>query len=118
MRANMNLNGKITNPGELRTRINLGEKAISTETGGFQVPDWDDTVEVWARWVNVHGAEVWQSKSVQAVSPATVLIRYYAGLDTTWSVVKDGVRYEIISVDDIGERHEYMELKVQRMKAG
>jgi hypothetical protein len=68
--------------------------------------------------VNVHGSEVWNAELVQAEEPATVMIRYLAGLDRTCSVVKNGKRFEIVSIDDIQDRHELMELKVKRLGAG
>jgi SPP1 family predicted phage head-tail adaptor len=114
----MNLNGKTINPGELRTQITLESRGVSAETGGFQTPTWSTLATAWSRWTNAHGSEVWSAQAVQAEAPATVLIRYLAGLDTTCAVSKGGVRYEIVSIDDIGERHEYLELKVQRMRAG
>jgi hypothetical protein len=33
-------------------------------------------------------------------------------------VLKGTNRYEIVSIDDIQERHEYLELKVKKMRSG
>jgi SPP1 family predicted phage head-tail adaptor len=114
----MILNGKPINPGELRTQITLYSRALTTEAGGFQVPDLEEIAEVWARWTNVHGSEVWAAQSVQAEGPATILIRYRDGLDTTCVVAKGDQLYEIVSIDDIQNRHEYMELKVKLWRPG
>lgn len=114
----MNLNGKTTNPGELRTRITLQTREITESTGGFPSASWVTLAEVWAKWTNAHGSEVWAANAVQASAPATVLIRYRSDVDTTCAVLLDGVRYEIVSVDNIQQRGEYMELKVQRMRSG
>lgn len=114
----MNINGKTTNPGELRTQIKLQTKTVSTETGGFQRDTWADLATVWAKWVNAHGNEVWAADSAQAEMPATVLIRYRSDVNTQCAVLKGTVRYEIVSMDDIFERHEYLELKVKRMASG
>jgi head-tail adaptor len=51
-------------------------------------------------------------------APATVLIRYQSDVDTACAVLKGSLRYEIVSIDNIQERSEYLELRVQRMKAG
>jgi len=112
------IGGRVFNPGELRTSIVLERRDVSTETGGFKKPNWSAITTVKAKWINAHGNESRQAAIQDVASPATVLIRYQAGLDTTCAVSKDGVRYEIVSVDDIQERHEYMELIVRRMKAG
>jgi len=114
----MNLNGKPTNPGELRTEITLQQRSVSTETGNFQVPAWADIATVQAKWTNVHGNEVWLANTVQASQPATVWIRWRSGLDTTCAVLKGTTRYEIVSLDNVQERNEYIELKVKRMAGG
>lgn len=114
----MNLNGKVFNPGELRTQVTLKSRSVSTETGGFQTPVWSTLATVWAKWVNVHGSEVWAAQMAQAREAATVTIRWRSGLDRTCAVEKGGTLYEVVSLDDIGERHEYIELKVQRMGGG
>ena len=114
----MNLNGKVTNPGELRTRVVLEQRTVSTASGGFQQPGWSTIAECWAAWENAHGSEVWAADAAQAEQPATVTIRYRAGLDTTCAVRKGPDRFEIVSIDDIRERHEYLALKVRRMRSG
>jgi SPP1 family predicted phage head-tail adaptor len=119
----VNLNGKPTNPGELRTRVLLAPRSVSIETGGFSrpAPDVDNAVSAWAKWVNAHGSEVWTAEASGAESPATVTIRYQAGIDATWFVSKDnGISwFEIVGQpDDIQERHEYLEIKVKRMRSG
>lgn len=112
----MIIGGRPTNPGELRTSITLQTPSIETDDGGAQKPSWSTLAVVKARWVNVHGAEVWASEAVQAVSPATVLIRYRSDVTTACSILKGSARYQIVSVDNIQERGEYLELKVQRVK--
>ena len=114
----MNLNGRVTNPGELRTSVTLQSRTVSTETGGFKTPSWSTIATVWAKWVNAHGMEAWAAQTAQAEAAATVTIRYLAGVDTTCAVLLGSERYEIVSIDNIQQRGEYLELKVQRMKAG
>jgi SPP1 family predicted phage head-tail adaptor len=109
---------KVTNPGELRTQISLEPRTVSQDVGGFQTTGQGTAVLVWCRWTNVHGSEVWAAQAQQALRPATVVIRYLEGLDETWSVLKGTERYEIVSIDNIGERGEYQELKVQLAKEG
>ena len=114
----MILNGRMINPGELRTPVVLGKRMVTTGPGGFQAASFSAETGAWARWQNVHGAEVWQSAAQGVSQAATVLIRYWEGLDETWLVEKGGVVYEIVSVDDIQDRHEFMELKVKRWTEG
>ena len=114
----MNLFGKVTNPGELRTPVTLQSRTNATDLGGFNSPSWSTIAAVWAKWVGVHGSEAWTAQTVQAESAATVTIRYLAGIDTTCSLLLGSDRYEIVSIDDIQMRHEYLELKVKRMRPG
>ncbi|MDD5367463.1 MAG: phage head closure protein [Anaerolineaceae bacterium] len=114
----MNLNGKVTNPGELRTLVQLQSRTVSVETGGFPVPTWTKIADVWAKWVNVHGSEAWAAQSIEAEAAATVTIRHRNGIDTTCAVLLGTERYEIVSIDNIQQRNEYLELKVRQMKAG
>ncbi|NMC84293.1 MAG: phage head closure protein [Anaerolineaceae bacterium] len=115
----MILNGRVFNPGEMRTTITLENRSVSTETGGFKSPTWTPIVCVRAKWINAHGSEVWAADAVQAQQPATVTMRYQAGFDSTCAVTKDEKRFEVIgSVDDIENRHEYMQFKVRLMRNG
>lgn len=114
----MNLNGKTFNPGDLRKSVKLQRRVVTTGTGGFQTVTWTDIATVWAKWENVHGSEAWAANSLQAEQPATVTIRYRSDVDTTCAVLKGSDRYEIVSMDDIRERHEYIELKVKRITVG
>ncbi len=114
----MIIGGKVTNPGDLRTQVAIQTRTVTTGTGGFPVPSWTTLATVWAKWVNVHGSEAWVVQSVQAEGAATVTIRYQTGIDTTCAVLLGAERFEIVSIDNIQQRGEYLELKVKRMKAG
>jgi len=114
----MNIGGKTTNPGELRTQITFLSRATTGDAGGFQVPTLTEVATVWSKWTNVHGSEAWMAASMTAEQAATVLVRWIANLDPTWLVRKGTDLYEIVSPDNIGERGEYIELKVKRWKPG
>jgi SPP1 family predicted phage head-tail adaptor len=114
----MRIGSQVTNPGELNTKITLYSRSVTTQAGGFQKPSLSEIGEVWAKWINVYGQEAWLANSVQAKLAATVLIRYTDGIDPTCVVQKDSQYYEIVSMDDIQNRHEYIELKVQAWQPG
>jgi SPP1 family predicted phage head-tail adaptor len=114
----MNINGKTINPGELRTPVTLQSRANDEDAGGFQSPDWSTIAVVLAKWTGVHGSEAWTAQTVQAQRAATVLIRWRSDVDETCAVLLGSDRYEIVSMDDIQARHEYLELKVRLMRAG
>lgn len=114
----MILNGKAINPGDLRTKISLHERTVTTLDGGFTKAGTSKLGDVWSRWVNAHGSETWVIATNQFRSAATVLIRYRDDIDTTCVVEKSGLLFEIVSMDDIQNRHEYIELKVARWQPG
>jgi SPP1 family predicted phage head-tail adaptor len=114
----MIIGSRVTNPGEMRTSVTLKNRSVTTDSGGARVPTYSTIATVWAKWANVHGSEVWAAESVNAIAPATVMIRYRSGIDHTCVVVKGSDIYEIVSIDNIQERNEYLELKVQKAKAG
>ncbi len=114
----MILGGKVINPGELRTPISLGTRAMTVQTGGFRTPAYTAFATVWSRWENAHGGEVWQAAALNAVQPATVLIRYRGDVDETQGVRLGSDWYEIVSMDNIEQRSEYIELKVKRVRSG
>ncbi|HAE59760.1 MAG TPA: hypothetical protein DCG54_09730 [Anaerolineae bacterium] len=110
-------NGKISNPGELRTKITLESPTIASDAGGAQRKTYTSQGTVWAKWVNAHGQESIQDGALQQFLRATVTIRYRSDVTAGWAVSKGGLRYEIIAPpDDIREKHEYLELQVQQMR--
>lgn len=103
------------NAGDLRTSVVLGSPSLDEKPGGFKRKSYTPVKTVWARWVNAHGSEALVAESVQLSQPATVTIREYPDIDTTWGIQKDGQWYDIISLDRVQDRHRYIELKVSRM---
>jgi SPP1 family predicted phage head-tail adaptor len=115
----MNLNGRPSNPGELRTPVTLKKRTVETMTGGFQKPAYSTLASnVMVKWVNAHGSEAWSAGTLDAVRTATVTLRYRSDVDETCVVVKGSEIYEIVSMDNIQERNEYLELKVKLPKEG
>jgi head-tail adaptor len=110
----MIIGNKPTNPGELRTTVSLLSPTVPDGTGGFNPPAYAVAATVKVKWTNVHGSDEWAAEAVQAIQPATVLMRYYAALKPTWRVRKGSLDYEIVGgVDNIQERGEWMEFKVR-----
>jgi SPP1 family predicted phage head-tail adaptor len=112
----MRLAGSTTNPGELRTVIQIQKSTTTKDSGGFIHQSWDTIATVRCKWVNVHGQEAILANAQQAKDMANVTLRYRSDINVTLAILKDSLRYQIISVDNIRERNEYMELTVQRMK--
>jgi SPP1 family predicted phage head-tail adaptor len=115
----MILNDKVfVQPGELRTPVTLQSRIETADAGGFTSQSWSTIAAVMAKWTGVHGSEAWTAQTVEAERAATVLIRYLAGVDETCAVLLGSDRYEIVSIDNIQQRNEYLELKVKLARAG
>lgn len=114
----MILNGKVFNPGELRTEVSIQRRGVTADAGGFQSQAWTTLATIKAKWAYAHGAEIDAATGLQVDKMATVTIRYTTGIDETCVVLKGSDRYEITGIDDIRERHEYMEIKCRKMRAG
>ncbi len=115
----MRINEKPFNPGELRQKISLFQQSVTTDPGGAQMLGKGSKIaDVWARWINTHGSEVWTADMAGVKNSATVLIRWRSDIDETCLVEKGGDLFEIVSTDNIRERNEYLELKVKRLVIG
>jgi len=114
----MELNGKVTNPGEMRTRITLQARTVSEDAGGFETPTWSTIATVWGRWISAHGPEIFSSSTIEAERSATVLIRFRNDIDETCGVLLNTELYEITSIDNIRMKNEYLELRVRKMRPG
>ena len=71
------------------------------------------------KWVNAWGSEVYQARQAGVTEPATLTMRYTPKLTTTCLIYrgKDPLPYEVISVNDVDNRHTWLEVKVQRKGA-
>lgn len=115
--------------GELRTRIMVfdlprdetGE--VLKDTDGYEVKE---LVNVFGegrtrscKWVNAWGTEVYQARQAGVTEPATLTLRYTPRITSTCLIYrgKDPRPYEVISVNDVEDRHTWLEVKVQRKAA-
>ena len=70
------------------------------------------------KWKNTHGTEAFRALSEGFEQTATVTIRYTPLVDVSCIIRKGGADYEIINLDDINERHAFIELIVKRRVGG
>ena len=71
------------------------------------------------RWVNAHGREAYEARQAGVTEPATLTLRYSPRLTATCLIYRHGdpAPYEVVSVDDVENRHTWIEVKVQRKTA-
>jgi len=107
---------KRANPGELRTPVIVERYDETQNENGYPVRQWVNVFGkgvLKVKWVNAHGAEVYESMRLDLKEPATLTARYSPLITPQCRVIKDGETYEIISLDDVENRHEWLEIKVQ-----
>lgn len=111
---------KEANAGELRTRVRFTRIERVTDADGFKTETSVDvfTWPVMVKWVNVHGLEVYSAMQMNLREPATVTMRYSPLVKRDQLIYRedDPDPYEIISLDNVENRREWLELKVQRLE--
>ena len=113
---------KSANAGELRTSCYFMEIERGSDDEGYPQNIYTNVFgegkAVKCKWVNAHGAEVVTALQMELREPATLTLRYSPKIHPKLVVFReaDTKPYEIISVDDVEDRHVLLELKVQRME--
>ena len=133
---------KDANPGELRVKIIVEAFTEGESKNGFRVLNWfnvfgldDHGIDKFlkVKWVNLHGSGAWEAMSLQLKEPATLTSRFSPLITETCRILKksdvvkrdeliaegkqdeaDGLYFEVISLDDVENRHEWLEIRVQR----
>lgn len=100
-----------TPPGEKRNKngFTTGEQENVFGPGGFRR----------CKWANAWGREVYDARQAGVTEPATLTLRYSPKITATCTVYRgeDPRPYEVISVNDVENRHAWLEIKVQRKVA-
>ena len=116
----MILNGKQTNPGDLRTSVTLQTPTLTKDAGGAQVEGWASfasTPDVWAKIIYAHGRESVSTDALKTTNRMTLTIRYRSDVNASHAVLINGERWKFIGTpDDIQNRHEYLEIQAELIK--
>jgi Phage head-tail joining protein. len=137
---------KRANAGELRTPVYFFRIDRTKDADGYEIETeiniFGSGKAAWCKWVNVHGAEVFDAMQLKLNEPVTLTMRYSALVNRALIVYNDAehaaalhagdeiedeqeaanavitalqkIRYEVISIDDVENRHVWMEIKIQR----
>lgn len=114
--------------GELRTRVyirrlekevNGNGVTIETEKSVFPDPPGQPERVYHCKWVNAYGTEAITAMQLQVKEPATLTMRYSSRIQADCLIYRlgDPVSYEIVSVNDVEDRHRWLEVKVCRKTA-
>lgn len=111
---------KSANPGEMRTAVYIEKYTETQDADGYPVRTWENVISeghrMYVKWVNAHGTEVYEAMRTGLKEPATLTMRYSPLITPQCRVIKVGEPepYEIISINDVEDRHRWLEIKVQR----
>jgi SPP1 family predicted phage head-tail adaptor len=109
---------KYANPGALRTPVRFIRIDRTNDADGYPTETEVDVfgAPVMCAWVNVHGNEVFTAMQMKLREPATLTTRYSPLINQKLLIYKgtDPDPYEVISIDDVEDRHAWLEIKVQR----
>ena len=114
---------KFANAGELRTAVYFKRTDRTTDDENVasekEVNVFGEGKAVMCKWVNAHGTETFTAMQLQLREPATITCRFSPLINRKLIVYKesDPDPYEVISVDDVENRHRFLEIKDQRREA-
>ena len=115
---------KYANAGELKTPVFFKRVDYmvdpNTEVNVFGVNENGEDVPVWCKWVNAHGSDVWTALQMKLRNPATLTVRYHRLIDDARLILyraDDPKPYEVMSIDNVGQRDVWLEINVQRFAA-
>lgn len=106
------------NAGEMRTRVRIAKPAY-TIVEGFERETFTDVFsrKVKVKWVYAHGSEIYQAAEQQIREPATITMRYSPLVNVECRIWRenDPNPYEIISINNVEDCRQFLEIKVKRV---
>jgi SPP1 family predicted phage head-tail adaptor len=88
------------NPGNLRHKITIQEKVLTSNEHGYEVEQWQDWMTVWASKSGLSGREYYAAASIQSENDVIYKIRYVQGVNSDMRIVEGTNTYDIKSVVD------------------
>jgi SPP1 family predicted phage head-tail adaptor len=111
--------------GQMKTQITVKALTPGTDGQGYPTETWTDIFDgrIWCMWVNAHGTEVYDAMRLDLNEPATITTRYTDKINVRCRIWREpdplkqtaANAYEVISVDDVGDEHKFLEIKVKRL---
>ena len=113
---------RYANAGELRTKIRVFRPAEESDSDGYtsgRVNVFGENGYRYCKSGNAHGTEVYEARQAGVTEPATLTLRYTPKITTTCIIYrdKDPDPYEVISLNDVENKHVWLEVRVQRKAA-
>lgn len=108
--------------GSMRTKVHFYDPNPYNSTTGQPMEDPVDVFggSVWCKWVTQHGSTVFEDLQTETTDNATLTMHYSPLVNTSLYVTRKNKitgadeRYEIVSINDIEDRNQYMEVYVRK----
>ncbi len=103
--------------GDLRHRVTIQNRNIMPPDDAAFDPDLKFTThkEVWAGVTTVSGETLFDGVGQDDVVSHTVTIRFIEGVTAeSWILLKDGTRLDILAIENLEERNEWIIMMAQR----
>lgn len=98
--------------GDLRHPVVLMKKiSYTTDAQGRRTAVWWDECTAYAMIRDVSGRDFYQALAYHAEDTVTITIRYREGITTEWRVRSGETVYEILEVNHLGYKYDYLSLK-------
>lgn len=101
---------QIVNIEDLRYRITLQRKTITTDANGIETVTWVDYKTVWAAYEPLGGREYYAAAATQSQDNVTFHIRYQKDITPDLQIVFGELIYQILNVNDTAGRHIELQL--------
>lgn len=98
------------NTGKLRHRATIQQLVNIDDGAGGSIETWQDIATVWAAIEPLRGNERYTAQQVQSTLSHKVTIRYREGIKPQMRLTYKGRVFEVESVIDVEERHQWLEL--------
>lgn len=103
---------------ELRHRITIQRLITEINENGFEIEQWQNYKSVWASIANLHGREYYAAAAINAENTMKFIIRYTEGIENSMRIFFKYKTYNIISIDNIKYRNQYIEIKAVVVEDG
>ena len=121
--------------GELRTKVVIQGETTAINASGHTQTVWENRFPgpVWCKWVNAHGTEAFDALRLELGEVVTLTMRYSPMVDIRCRVLHERdaaavaaapeaaredlarkLAYSIISLDNVEDKGEYLEIKLRR----
>ena len=102
--------------GQLRHRLALQAETQSQGATGEVTSSYATDTTVWGSLSPVSGKELEQAKQISEEITYKAVIRYYSSLTSEYRILHDSRTFEIMNIQNFGERDIYQTLLLKEVK--